>query len=48
MVVKILILIQMSKISKAANWLKVIAAILGYVAGLLTGNTEFVSNFLNF
>lgn len=45
---KILILIQMSKISKAGNWLKVIAAIIGYVAGLLTGNVENVSNFLNF
>lgn len=38
----------MSKFSKAGNWLKVIAAILGYVAGLLTGNTELMSNFLNF
>ena len=38
----------MSKINKAGNWLKVIAAILGYVAGLLTGNSDVVSNFLNF
>lgn len=38
----------MSKIGKAGNWLKAIAAILGYIAGLLTGNTEIMSNFLNF
>lgn len=38
----------MSKLNKAGSWLKVIAAILGYVAGLLTGNSDVVSNFLNF
>lgn len=38
----------MSKIGKAGNWLKAIAAILGYIAGLLTGNVENLSNFLNF
>lgn len=38
----------MSKLNKAGNWFKVIAAILGYLAGLFTGNSELVSNFLNF
>ncbi len=38
----------MSKIGKAGNWLKVISAIIGYIAGLLTGNVDVVSNFLNF
>lgn len=38
----------MSKIGKAGNWLKAIAALLGYLAGLLTGNVDNVSNFLNF
>ena len=38
----------MSKIGKAGNWLKAIAALIGYIAGLLTGNADLVSNFLNF
>ena len=38
----------MSKLNKAGNWLKVIAAILGYLAGLFTGNSEIMSNLLNF
>ena len=39
---------NLAKKGKAANWLKAIAALIGYLAGLLTGNTDVVSNFLNF
>ena len=38
----------MTKRGKAANWLKAIGAIIAYLAGLLTGNTDVVSNFINF
>ena len=38
----------MTKKGKAANWLKAIGAIIAYIAGLLTGNTDVVSNFINF
>lgn len=41
-----------NKQSKAGNWLKAIAAIISFIAGLLTGgNTDLVnqmSNFFNF
>ena len=36
------------KKGKAANWLKAIAALIAYLAGLLTGKTDVVSNFINF
>lgn len=36
------------KKGKAVNWLKAIAALIAYIAGLLTGNTDLVTNFLNF
>ena len=39
---------NLAKKGKAANWLKAIAALIAYLAGLLTGNTDVVSNFLNF
>lgn len=38
----------MSKKGKAANWLKAIAALIAYLAGLLTGNSDVVSNLINF
>lgn len=38
----------MSKKGKAANWLKAIAALIAYLAGLLTGNSDAVSNLINF
>lgn len=38
----------MTKKGKAVNWLKAIAALIAYLAGILTGNTDVVSNFLNF
>lgn len=39
---------NLTKKGKAANWLKAIGAIIAYLAGLLTGNTDVVSNFINF
>lgn len=39
---------NLAKKGKAANWLKAIAALIAYLAGLLTGNSDVVSNFINF
>ena len=39
---------KFAKKGKAANWLKAIAALIAYLAGLLTGNSDVVSNFINF
>ena len=39
---------NLAKKGKAANWLKAIAALIAYLAGILTGNTDVVSNFINF
>lgn len=38
----------MSKKGKAVNWLKAIAALIAYLAGLLTGNSDVISNLINF
>ena len=39
---------NLAKKGKAANWLKAIAALIAYLAGLLTGNSDVVSNLINF
>ena len=39
---------NLAKKGKAANWLKAIAAFIAYLAGILTGNPDVVSNFINF
>ena len=39
---------NLAKKGKAANWLKAIAALIAYLAGLLTGNSDVVSNYINF
>ena len=39
---------NLAKKGKAANWLKAIAALISYLAGILTGNTDLVTNFINF
>ena len=39
---------KLGKKGKAANWLKAIAALIAYLAGLITGNSDVVSNFINF
>ena len=38
-----------NKSTKAGNWLKAIAAVISFIAGLLTGgNTSVVDNITNF